>query len=175
MFNTPVLRDGWLYGISGLNALFCVNAETGESAWSAPLGQPVGGALPAAASGEKKSEDAATGEKKAETPAAAVADQKADDKKSGPGGPPGGPGMRGGKGMRGGMGGGGYGSVVDAGSVLVALNPTGQLIVFEPNEKEFKQIASYKVADSDAYAYPILAGNQIFVKDKDSVILWTIE
>ncbi len=178
MYNTPVLHDGWLYGISNLNSLFCVNAETGESAWSAPLGQPAGGAPPASASGEKKAEASADSAKKADAPVAA-ADQKAGDKKGGPGGPPGGPGMRGGKGMRGGMrggmGGGGYGSVVDAGKVLVALIPSGQLVVFEPNEKEFKQIASYKVADGDAYAYPILSGNKIFVRDKDSLVAWTIE
>ncbi len=185
MFNTPLLRDGSLYGISGLNALFCVNADTGESQWSAPLGQQAAAAAPPAAPpGEKKADD--SGEKKSEVAAdqksgdqktADQKDQKADDKK-GPGGF-GGPGMKGGKGMkggmRGGMGGGGYGSVVDAGTVLVAQIPSGQLVVFEPNDKEFKQIASYKVADSDAYAYPILSGNRIFVKDKYSVILWTVE
>jgi outer membrane protein assembly factor BamB len=177
MYNTPVLRDGWLYGISNLNSLFCVNAESGESAWSAPMGQPAGGTGPTA-SGEKKSDQPAT-EKKSET---AAADQKSDEKKGEPGGPgPGMKGMKGGKGMgmrggmRGGMGGGGYGSVVDAGKVLVAMIPSGQLVVFEPNEKEFKQIASYKVAEGDAYAYPILSGNKIFVRDKDSLVAWTIE
>ncbi len=73
------------------------------------------------------------------------------------------------------MGGGGYGSIVDAGSVFFALTPAAQLIVFEPNAKEFKQIASYKVGESGTYAYPIIAGNRVFVKDKDSVILWSIE
>ena len=73
------------------------------------------------------------------------------------------------------MGGGGYGSIVDAGSVLLALTPSAQLVVFEPTDKEFKQIASYKVAESQTYAYPIIAGNRIFVKDKDSFILWMIE
>ena len=65
--------------------------------------------------------------------------------------------------------------MVDAGSVLVALTPTGQLVFVEPNEKEFKLAASYKVADSGAYAYPIIAGNRIYVKDNDSMTLWEIE
>ena len=69
----------------------------------------------------------------------------------------------------------GYGSVVDAGSVLMALSPEGQLVVFEPDAKEFKLVASYKVADGGTYAYPIVAGNRIYVKDKDSVTMWTIE
>jgi outer membrane protein assembly factor BamB len=76
----------------------------------------------------------------------------------------------------GGMGGGaGYGSIVDAGSVLVALTPSAQLVVFEPNGKEYKQLASYKVAEGGTHAYPVLSGNRIFIKDKDSVTLWTVE
>jgi len=43
-FNTPVLKDGLLYGISATNALFCVKADSGQTAWNAPLsgqgGQP---------------------------------------------------------------------------------------------------------------------------------------
>jgi outer membrane protein assembly factor BamB len=69
----------------------------------------------------------------------------------------------------------GYGSIVDAGPVLFALTPAAQLIVFEPSDKEFKQLASYKVADGDTHAYPVIAGNRVFVKDRDSLILWTIE
>ena len=64
---------------------------------------------------------------------------------------------------------------MDAGPVLLALTPAAQLVVFEPNGKEFKQLAKYKVADSDTYAYPIVAGNRVFVKDRDSLTLWTIE
>ena len=72
-------------------------------------------------------------------------------------------------------GGGGYGSIVDAGSVLLALTPSARLIVFEPSAKEFKQLASYKVADSETFAYPIASGSRLFIKDKDSVTLWTVE
>jgi hypothetical protein len=72
-------------------------------------------------------------------------------------------------------GGGGYGSVVDAGSVLFALTPSSQLVVIQPTEKEFKQLASYKVAESPTYAYPVVAGNRIYVKDQDNVTLWTID
>jgi outer membrane protein assembly factor BamB len=65
--------------------------------------------------------------------------------------------------------------VVDAGAVLLALTPAGELVVYEPSDKEFKEIAKYKVADGGTYAYPIVAGNRVFVKDKDSVALWAIE
>jgi len=69
----------------------------------------------------------------------------------------------------------GYGSIVDAGSVLIALTPSSQLVVFEPSDKGYKQLASYKVADSPTHAYPLLSGNRLFIKDKDSVTLWIIE
>jgi outer membrane protein assembly factor BamB len=114
-FNTPVLKNGLLFGVSDSDKFFCINAETGKTAWTA--------SAPAPAS-------------------------------------------RGGR---------GYGSVVDAGSVLLALTPAGQLVVFEPNDKEFKQIASYKVAEGNTYAYPVIASNRVFVKDRDTLTLWTIE
>ena len=53
--------------------------------------------------------------------------------------------------------------------------PAAQLVVYEPSEKEFKELATYKVATTDTYAYPVLDGNRVFIKDKDSVTLWAIE
>jgi outer membrane protein assembly factor BamB len=70
-------------------------------------------------------------------------------------------------------GGRGYASILDAGSVLLALTPKGQLIVYEPSATAFKQLASYPVG-SDTYACPAISGNRIFVKDADSVTLWTL-
>jgi outer membrane protein assembly factor BamB len=124
-YNSPVLKDGLMFGLSDRNSLFCIHAETGKTTWTAPAPQPA----PAGGGGK-------------------------------------------GKGMR--MGG-GYGSIVDAGSVLVGLTPAGRLIVFQPTDKEYKEVANYKVAESGTYAYPVLSGNRIFVKDRDSVTLWTID
>jgi hypothetical protein len=58
---------------------------------------------------------------------------------------------------------------------LLALTPKSQLVVFEPNDKEYKEMASFKVSDNQTYAYPVVAGSHVFVKDQDSVTLWTIE
>jgi outer membrane protein assembly factor BamB len=33
-FNTPVLKDGLLFGLSGGGNLFCINAQTGQTAWT---------------------------------------------------------------------------------------------------------------------------------------------
>ena len=73
------------------------------------------------------------------------------------------------------LGGRGFGSIVDAGSVLLALTPKGDLTVFEPSDKEYKKVASYKAAETETYAYPVAAGKGVFVKDKDSLTLWTID
>jgi outer membrane protein assembly factor BamB len=116
-FNTPVLSNGYLFGLSARNILFCINAEDGKTAWTTPVTGGGGG------------------------------------RRSRPG----------------------FGSVVAAGSVLFGLTPSGTLIVFEPTGKEFKSIASYKVASGGTYAYPVVSGKRIFIKDDDSVTLWTLE
>jgi outer membrane protein assembly factor BamB len=160
-FNTPVLKDGLLYGLSQSNQFFCLNAQNGKTAWTAPAapaGPPGTGARGAPGGGPPGGPGGRDGQPGRPG--------------GGRGGPPGGGAGRGG---RMGRPGGGYGSIVDAGSVLLALTPTGQLIVFEPGDKEFKQVAKYKVADGQTYAYPIAAGNRIFVKDAESVTLWAIE
>jgi outer membrane protein assembly factor BamB len=73
------------------------------------------------------------------------------------------------------LGGRGFGSIVDAGSALLALTPKGELVVFEPSDKEYKKLATYKVADTETYAYPVPAGKGVFVKEKDSLSLWNID
>ncbi len=164
-FNTPVVKNGMIYGLAPNNELFCVNAKDGKTVWSAPFPSAARAAL--------------------EFPplAPALAGLLQDPPPRRPGGPggqgqPGGQGGGGGRrGGGGGMGGGGagYGSVVDAGSVLLALTPSAQLIVLEPSDKEFKQLASYKVAAGQTHAYPVASGNRIFIKDKDSLTLWTVD
>lgn len=67
----------------------------------------------------------------------------------------------------------GYGNIIDAGPVLMALTGKAKLIVYEPDAQAYKEIASYTVADSPTYAFPIVSGNRLYVKDADSVTLWT--
>lgn len=108
-FNTPVLKDGLLFGLSNEGNLFCINAQTGQTAWI-------------------------------------------DEAKHGRG----------------------FAAIVDAGSVLLALPSTSELIVFKPAAK-YEEVARIKVAETPTYAHPVVAGNRIFVKDQDSLTLWTIE
>jgi outer membrane protein assembly factor BamB len=109
VFNTPVLKDGFLYGLSEKSNLFCINAKNGEEAW--------------------------TGKDKLSQ----------------------------------------FGSIVDAGPVLIALTEKNGMIVYKPNEKEYEEVARYKVSDTNIYAHPVIAGKRVFIKDKDTLSLWTIE
>jgi outer membrane protein assembly factor BamB len=80
-----------------------------------------------------------------------------------------------GSGGGGGRGRGGYGAIVAAGPVLFALPPTGHLVVFKPDREGFKEVASYKVADGDTYAYPVVTNAGVYIKDRDSVTFWTFQ
>lgn len=64
-----------------------------------------------------------------------------------------------------------FGAVVDAGQVLVALEGNGQLTVFAPSREGFQEIAHLRVAEAATYAHPILDGNRMFIKDRDSLAL----
>ncbi len=108
-WNTPVLKDGFLYGLSDGRKLFCMNAATGKTAW--------------------------------------IDDKLHND----------------------------FGSIVDAGSVIIALPQTSNLVVFKPNEKAYTEVALIKVADTPTYSYPVIAGNMIFVKDKDSLAMMVVK
>jgi len=108
-FNTPVLKNGLLFAISNRGNFYCLNAQTGQTAWTDT--NPLSG----------------------------------------------------------------FGTIVDVGSVLLALPEKAGLIVLKPDGKQYSEITRYKVADTPTYAHPVVAGNRVFVRDQDSVTLWTIE
>jgi len=108
-YNSPVLKDGQIYGLSGSQNFYCLDAKTGKLLWT-------------------------------------------DDAKRGDGA-----------------------SILDAGPVMLAQCNNGELVVFKPSGKGYEELAKYKVGDTPVYAVPAVAGNRIYVKDRDSVILWTVE
>ena len=68
-----------------------------------------------------------------------------------------------------------YGAMVDAGSVIIALTATGQLTAIEPSDKAYKELASIKVSEKSTYAYPVVSGNRIFVRDEESMAMYVVE
>lgn len=108
-YNTPVLKDGFLYGLSDRGSFFCMNAKTGETVWTDTVRRR------------------------------------------------------------------NFGAILDVGPVLIGLTQDGTLSVFQPSDKAYTEIASIKVADTQTYAHPVLAGKRIFVRDQDSVTLWVID
>jgi outer membrane protein assembly factor BamB len=108
-FNTPVLKDGLLFGLSDKGSLFCINAKDGQTAWTDSVKR------------------------------------------------------------------GNFGSILDAGTVLLALPNNSELIAFKPGDKQYEELAKIKVADTATYAHPVISGKKVYVKDAESVILWTFE
>ncbi len=139
MYNTPVLLNGMMFGLSSGNQLFCVNVENGETQWNAPFSSGEGG-------GEQARDNQRGGRR-----------------------------QLGGRGGRRGGGRGGYGSIVSAGSVLFGLTPASELVVFEPNPREFAELVRYKIAESQTYAYPVPVADGILIKDKQSLALWKLK
>jgi len=108
-YNTPVLKDGFLYGLSNKSRLFCINASNGQTAWTD------------------------------ETPHQ------------------------------------NFGSIIDAGQALIAISSISNLVVFKPDGQAYSQLALIKVSDNSVYAHPILSGNRIFIKDNESLVLYTTD
>jgi outer membrane protein assembly factor BamB len=109
-FNSPVLKDGLLFGMTNRGNFYCIHAETGKTAWLDKTGH-----------------------------------------------------------------GRGFGAILDAGSVLLALPATSELIVFKPDAAQYAELAKIKVSDTPTYAHPVVEGKRIFVKDQDAVTMWMIE
>jgi outer membrane protein assembly factor BamB len=104
-----------------------------------------------------------------EARAAAEQGEARDGERRGPGG------RRGfGRGGRG-RGRGGYGSVVDAGDVMMVLTPAMELVVYKPSAEGYTELGRHKVSETATYAYPVASGKRIFIKDQDKLTLWTVE
>ena len=70
---------------------------------------------------------------------------------------------------------GAYGAIVDAGSLILALTEKPDLSVFQATDKAYTELARIKVADTNTYAYPVLSGKRVFVKDADTLAMLTVE
>jgi outer membrane protein assembly factor BamB len=108
-FNTPVLKEGSLFGLTQAGKLFCINAQTGKTAWADTVMHK------------------------------------------------------------------NFGAILDAGPVMVALPSTSELVVYKPDANAYSEIVRYKVAETPVYAHPLLVGNRIYVKDNETLVMWTVQ
>ena len=105
-WNTPVLKDGFLYGFTDQKRIYCLNAATGQTAWI---------------------DNAVNSD---------------------------------------------FSTIVDCGSVIIGLTSIDNLIVLKPDGKEYSEVAKYKVSDTPIYAYPVISGNNIYIKDAETLMMY---
>jgi outer membrane protein assembly factor BamB len=67
-----------------------------------------------------------------------------------------------------------FGSLVDAGTFIVGLSGNSKFVVLKPNVQKFDVVTLISLTEKGIYAHPILSGNRIYIKDDESVILFTL-
>ncbi len=107
-WNTPILKDGFLYGFTDQKRIYCLNASTGKTAWI---------------------DNAVNSD---------------------------------------------FATIVDCGSVIIGLPSTQTLLVLKPESSAYTEVAKYKVSETPIYAFPIISGNLIYIKDAESLTLYKI-
>lgn len=109
-FNSPVLKDGFLYAHEArLGKVYCLNAVSGKTCW---------------------------------------ADTVAQNR---------------------------FVSTLDLGKVLLSLPANGKILVFESNPEKYVQKTSYKIAETDVYAHPLVVGDKIYVKEQELLTCWQVK
>jgi len=66
-----------------------------------------------------------------------------------------------------------FATLLDCGSILMGLPSTGFLIILKPDNKAYTEVAKYRVAETPVYAFPLVAGNAVYVKDAESLTMYT--
>jgi outer membrane protein assembly factor BamB len=69
----------------------------------------------------------------------------------------------------------GNAAVVSAGAHLVLLTNDGDLLVVKRSPERFEEVRRYKVAQAQTWSHPILIGNQVVIRDAESVSVWTLQ
>ena len=106
-WNTPVLKDGFLYGFTDQKRIYCLNSTTGQTAW--------------------------------------VDNTVNSD----------------------------FSTIVDCGSVIIGSTSTDNLIVLKPDGKAYSEVAKYKISDTPIYAYPVISGNRVYIKDAETLMMYS--
>jgi outer membrane protein assembly factor BamB len=68
----------------------------------------------------------------------------------------------------------GNAAITRSGNLLFVLKDDGMLMIGRANPSGFEPLKTYTVANSATWAPPVISGNRIFVKDVDTLSLWTL-
>jgi len=68
----------------------------------------------------------------------------------------------------------GNAAITRFGDLLFVLKDDGQLMIGRANPSGFEPLKTYTVASSATWPPPVISGNRIFVKDVDTLALWTL-
>ena len=66
-------------------------------------------------------------------------------------------------------------AVVKTDNLLFFLNDDGELIVTRASRERLDVVARYTVSDTATWAQPAISGNRIFIKDTNTLTLWTVD
>lgn len=66
-------------------------------------------------------------------------------------------------------------AILNAGATILALQNDAELVVVPGSRTGFEPLQRYEVAESATWTQPTLAGNRVYVKDVESLTLWTVE
>ena len=66
-------------------------------------------------------------------------------------------------------------SILRSGSTVLSLQDDAELLVVSASRTGLDVVASYEVADSVTWTQPTLVGNRLYVKDIETLTLWTLE
>ena len=66
-----------------------------------------------------------------------------------------------------------YASLVDTGSIIWILPEKSGLLAFKYTQTNLVELARIPVSETPVYAHPIIAGKRIFIKDKETLSMWT--
>ena len=66
-------------------------------------------------------------------------------------------------------------AILNAGATILSLQNDAELVVLPSSRTAFEPVQRYEVAESSTWTQPTLAGNRVFVKDIETLTLWTVE
>jgi outer membrane protein assembly factor BamB len=68
-----------------------------------------------------------------------------------------------------------HAAIARAGRTLFSLEDDGELVIMRASRTGFESVKSYEVATSATWAQPAVSGRRIFIKDVNTLTLWTID